>query len=260
MNAEGAKKLTLKKVDRPSATPAAPPPSAVRLTGRVEEWRADRGFGFLRFEEHRIFVHRRDFAAFHRVPAVGDAVEFVLGADRQGRICALQAELAHDGGRIRRENLVVLSVLLIAPVAALLRFFGIEYWYATLGIALLPSLLAYLLYADDHQMLTAYPPTVMGELGLPCADSPLPILSQHELDRIADRRHAVKRREVAAVDKNPVFLEAQKTKPAVGPPFLYPPVSLTAGGGGAAGAAEGRSAFFSINFFAPSAFIAPIPG
>jgi len=149
MNADGAKKLTLKTVDCPPASPTPPPRPMVRLTARVEEWRADRGFGFLRFDEHRVFIHRRDFARFHRVPAVGDAVEFVLGEDRQGRICARQAELAHDGGRIRGENLVVLAVLLIAPVAALLRFFGLEYWYATLGIALLPSLLAYLLYADD---------------------------------------------------------------------------------------------------------------
>ena len=38
MNAEGAMKLTLKKPARPSATPAAPPTPAVRLTARVEEW------------------------------------------------------------------------------------------------------------------------------------------------------------------------------------------------------------------------------
>jgi uncharacterized membrane protein YsdA (DUF1294 family)/cold shock CspA family protein len=147
MNAEGAKKL--KRIDRPSEAPAAQLPPAVRLTARVEEWRADRGFGFLRFDEHRIFIHRRDFAMFHRVPVVGDAVEFVLGEDQQGRICARQAELAHDGGRIRAENLVILGLLMVAPITALFRFFGGEYWYATLGVALLPSLLAYLLYADD---------------------------------------------------------------------------------------------------------------
>ena len=149
MNAEGAMKLTLKKTVRPSASPAPAPRPVVRLTARVEEWRADRGFGFLRFDEHRVFIHRRDFAMFHRVPAVGDAVEFVLGEDRQGRICARQAELSHDGGRIRGEHLVALAVLLSAPIAALFHFFGREYWYATLGVALLPSLLAYLLYADD---------------------------------------------------------------------------------------------------------------
>lgn len=150
MSADGAKRLTLKRVDRPSVPPASTLPSpAVRLTGRIEEWRVDRGFGFLRFEEHRIFIHRRDFAMFHRVPAVGDAVEFVLGEDQQGRICARYAELAHDGGRISAENLVLLGVLLVAPLTALFRFFGVEYWYVTLGLAFLPSLLAYLLYADD---------------------------------------------------------------------------------------------------------------
>ncbi len=149
MNTDGAKRLTVKKAVRPPASLAPVSPPALRLTGRIEEWRADRGFGFLRFEEHRIFVHRRDFVMFHRVPAVGDAVEFVLGEDQQGRICARQAELAHDGGRIRRENLVVLAVLLIPPAVVLGRLFQYGYWYVTLGGALLPSLLAYVLYADD---------------------------------------------------------------------------------------------------------------
>ena len=149
MRADGAKRLMLKRVDRPAENPVSLPPPAVRLTGRVDEWRADRGFGFLRFEEHRVFVHRRDFAMFHRAPVVGDPVEFVLGEDQQGRICARQAELAHAGGRISVESLVILGVLLVAPLTALFRVFGHEYWYATLGVALVPSLFAYLLYADD---------------------------------------------------------------------------------------------------------------
>jgi len=121
----------------------------VRLRARIEEWRPERGFGFLRFEEHRIFLHRRDFAVFHRAPKAGDCVEFVLGQDRHGRLCAQQAELANDGGRISRQSLVLLGALLVAPAAVLFRLLGTEYWYATLAAALAPSLLAYLLYADD---------------------------------------------------------------------------------------------------------------
>lgn len=149
MNANGARKWALQKPVLPPKPSVQPPPPAVRLTARIEEWRDDRGFGFLRFEEHRVFLHRREFAVFHRVPAVGDVVEFVLGQDQQGRICARQAELSNDGGRIRGEDWCALCLLLLAPAAVLVRLFQYGYWYIALGAALLPSLLAYLLYADD---------------------------------------------------------------------------------------------------------------
>lgn len=149
MNADGVNTRARKKAaPRPEASAPAPQPT-VRLSARIEEWRADRGFGFLRFEEHRVFLHRRDFAVFHRVPAVGDVVEFVLGQDQHGRFCARHAELANDGGRIRVDDLLGLAVLLIAPVAVLARLFQYGYWYLSLGGALLPSLLAYVLYAED---------------------------------------------------------------------------------------------------------------
>lgn len=149
MNANRAGKWTLKKTVPPPEPSVPPSQPLVRLKAQIEEWRADRGFGFLRYEEFRVFLHRRDFTTFHRVPAVGDEVEFVLGEDRQGRTCARYAELANDGGHITSDNWVVLAVLLVAPMAVLARLFQYGYWYVWLGGAILPSLLAYLLYADD---------------------------------------------------------------------------------------------------------------
>jgi cold shock CspA family protein len=61
-----------------------------RYTGIVETWIDSRGFGFIRRDGDTgrpIFIHARDIKTGrgHRTLAAGEAVEFEIGSDAQGR-------------------------------------------------------------------------------------------------------------------------------------------------------------------------------
>jgi uncharacterized membrane protein YsdA (DUF1294 family)/cold shock CspA family protein len=129
-----------------SASTNAP---VAKLTARIVEWNVAKGYGFISFEKHRIFVHQRDFAVKHRRPEVGDLIEFVLGRDDKGRLCAQQAEHHNDGGRVRFWHLLALLPLLVAPGYALWQAGGRNDWRLVYGCAAGISLIAYLMYWLD---------------------------------------------------------------------------------------------------------------
>jgi len=130
---------------RPVATNAP----VVKLTARIVEWSAVKGYGFISFEKHRIFVHQRDFVVKHKRPEVGDVIQFVLGRDDKGRLCAQRAEHRYEGGRIRFWHLLVLLPLLALPGYALWQAGGRSDWRLVYGCAAGISLIAYLMYWLD---------------------------------------------------------------------------------------------------------------
>ena len=89
--------------------------------GRIIEWDAHKGFGFLHDGTHRIFIHSRDFAEHRKVPERGDTVIFTLGEDFTGRTVAKQAVITSSTGRILKKQFFALFLLLIAPSLAIHR-------------------------------------------------------------------------------------------------------------------------------------------
>lgn len=61
------------------------------LTAQLAEWNDERGFGFLKRGPRRIFLHISDFSGAHRDLKVGETFRFEMGADAQGRTCAVNA-------------------------------------------------------------------------------------------------------------------------------------------------------------------------
>lgn len=96
-------------------------PKARKASGRIEAWDDEKGYGFVRIWGDRIFLHIRDFAEHHKRPEVGDRVTFFLGVDKQGRRCATGARHMNDGGRITKDHLALVGVLLVLPVLSLVR-------------------------------------------------------------------------------------------------------------------------------------------
>jgi uncharacterized membrane protein YsdA (DUF1294 family)/cold shock CspA family protein len=116
-------------------------------TGTIVEWRDAQGFGFLELGNARVFLHRREFAAFHKTPEVGDRIRFSIGLDKVGRTCAKSATHLNDGGKFGIGALAVLMVLLVLPAVALCRLaMPLAFSFGYFGIA---SIFAYGVYAAD---------------------------------------------------------------------------------------------------------------
>lgn len=90
------------------------------LTARIEEWSAERGFGFLCHKGQRVFLHWRDFSQRHKTPEVGDRVSFEIGKDAHGRTCAKNAVHVNDGGGLTFRDFLIVAITLLMPVIALI--------------------------------------------------------------------------------------------------------------------------------------------
>jgi cold shock CspA family protein len=66
---------------------------AVRYTGRLLRWNAERGFGFVAADDGgaELFLHITAFAHYGPPPAVGDALSFEVEPDRDGKRRAVRA-------------------------------------------------------------------------------------------------------------------------------------------------------------------------
>ena len=88
------------------------------MTAEVVEWDQLKGYGFIQVGTERIFLHRRDFSTRHRMPVAGDTVQFSLGQDFKGRVCAQHALLINGRSANIAVYLLVLAGLLILPALA----------------------------------------------------------------------------------------------------------------------------------------------
>lgn len=119
------------------------------MTAKIIEWNEEKGYGYLGVGSQRLFLHRRDFAALHKRPAVGDVISFTSGLDPKGRQCARNAIHVHDGGRITTSTVLLLMGLLVLPGVAIYRL-GVDFRW--LGVyALVISAITYASYTLDKQ-------------------------------------------------------------------------------------------------------------
>ena len=120
-----------------------------KFTGRIVEWDAAGGHGWVETDGQRIFLHRRDFAELRKRPAVGDAVEFTAGTGPTGRTCARNAVHLGDGGRMGGFTAFFLLALLTLPTLAAARLPIDPRVLAGYAVAI--SLIAYGIYARDKR-------------------------------------------------------------------------------------------------------------
>ncbi len=119
------------------------------ITAPIVEWDAQKGYGFLQVGEGKVFLHRNEFAEFHKRPQIGDLIQFSVGLDAQGRTCAKKAAHYNDGGRITLKNGALLASLLVLPSIALFRGRLDLRW--TVPYAVIISIISYNLYARDKR-------------------------------------------------------------------------------------------------------------
>lgn len=116
------------------------------LSAEIIQWDPQKGYGFLKLGTERIFLHRREFADRHRMPVVGDKVQFSLGEDAKGRVCAKNVVLGGaPASRLAAAAWIVLALPL--PVYAA-RVAGMNLLVAG-GSLMAISALTYSAYAVD---------------------------------------------------------------------------------------------------------------
>jgi uncharacterized membrane protein YsdA (DUF1294 family)/cold shock CspA family protein len=118
--------------------------------GVLIKWNEESGYGFIRPDsgEKEVFAHIRDFVRRHARPRVGDRIDYQLGKDREGRICAKQ---------VRREGTEApapFSVVAAAFGLCCLMILGVQVRRGVYPAVLIPvlaglSLFSYHLYRED---------------------------------------------------------------------------------------------------------------
>jgi uncharacterized membrane protein YsdA (DUF1294 family)/cold shock CspA family protein len=118
-------------------------------TAEIVDWDDQKGYGFLQLGDARVFLHRREFAKFHKRPKLGDKIEFALGLDSKGRTCAKDAEHFNDGGLLTPTAILALLCLLLLPAAALFKLHAP--WLGIAAYFVPMNFLSYALYASDKK-------------------------------------------------------------------------------------------------------------
>jgi len=85
---------------------------------KIVEWDKQKGFGYLRHQKGKIFLHRKDFSEHHKRPCVGDRIHYQIGNDHKGRRCAIEARHVNDGGKISLLTWICLFFLIAVPLLA----------------------------------------------------------------------------------------------------------------------------------------------
>lgn len=120
-------------------------------TAKIVEWDPRKGFGYLRHQKGRLFIHRKDFAEHHKRPTKGDRIRYRVGTDTKGRRCAVQAVHVNDGGKITVLTWLGLVLLLLMPVLAWSHLLLVDYPRFTCLWLLFPAvnLATYSAYKND---------------------------------------------------------------------------------------------------------------
>ena len=79
-----------------SSAPVRSVAAAGRQAGRLSEWHADKGYGFVVPHDGgaRVFVRIKAFQVSSRRPAQGDLISYALGTDAKGRVNAVDVRFA----------------------------------------------------------------------------------------------------------------------------------------------------------------------
>lgn len=130
---------------------------AMRLKGRIREWRDDKGFGFIEplLPGPAVFVHIKSFTRPGRRPQVGDLLIYTAGRDPNGRPRAERVEFSlasreslPDRPRaIRRPWAIPLAVISLVGVAGAAAFGKVP--LVVPGLYAGMSLITYVLYTWD---------------------------------------------------------------------------------------------------------------
>jgi uncharacterized membrane protein YsdA (DUF1294 family)/cold shock CspA family protein len=105
----------------PTCKPQHSPPPASNspvLTSKIVEWDQQKGFGYLRHQKGKLFLHHKDFSEHHKRPGKGDRIHYQVGSDHKGRRCAVEARQVNDGGKITLFTWIKLTLLAAIPVLA----------------------------------------------------------------------------------------------------------------------------------------------
>jgi len=139
-------------------------PRGERRTGVLAEWNDERGFGFVEAGGRRTFVHISAFDTAAGRPQSGDFVEFAMGADADGRPCAVAATrvyplqsapapVRHRPSGHRRGDVewvaIGIVVAFAAYVALAIHALGVTPWVAVFYSAI--SLVTFAVYVADKR-------------------------------------------------------------------------------------------------------------
>ncbi len=124
------------------------------IIGKIVEWDYQKGYGYLKVGNSKVFLHRHDILTSKR-PEIGDLIHFSIGEDSQGRACAKHAsrhglaprEETEKRWRVSPFAVVALVCLMVPPGVALLQYGANP--LGTLGYAVGISLFSYWRYWQD---------------------------------------------------------------------------------------------------------------
>lgn len=115
------------------------------------QWEDEKGFGWVKSGDKRVFVHIKEFERGQRRPLAGEEIRYIPGIDAKGRNCAKRVTFVKSGGRGRGRvgvgALILLSGLLVLPGLAML-WLPVPWWMAASAMAV-DSAITYGLYAVD---------------------------------------------------------------------------------------------------------------
>lgn len=130
----------------------------MRAQGKITDWDDLRGFGFilpLALGE-RVFVHISAFRSGSRRPTDGDFVNYTLGTDERGRVCATQVRyvVTHPkrlGVRTRLGTAELIAALVAAAFLGLVVLLALvgQLWWPVPCIYIVMSMVAYSMYRHD---------------------------------------------------------------------------------------------------------------
>jgi len=127
------------------------------FTSKIIEWDEHKGFGYLRHQKGKLFLHRKDFAERHKRPSKGDNIHYRVGYDPKGRSCAVAATHVNDGGKITLLTSISLLLLMVIPALAWSHFLFIK--KPSLLFLILPlagiNLMTYRSYRSDKKKARA---------------------------------------------------------------------------------------------------------
>ena len=150
---------------------------AVRYTGRLKKWHAERGFGFVVADDGgaEVFVHINAFAHYGPPPAVGDVLSFEVEPDRDGKRRAVRALRA--GEQLAQAAAPRRHTISRSPKGESSGFFGKLMTGAVLCAMVWFGYSAYATRAAkfDSNLLT--PPALLSPAQAPALSTPVPLLS-----------------------------------------------------------------------------------